>query len=219
MTHWSRLHSWFGAILRRSRVEREMEAELRFHIETHAEDLMRGGMPPEEALRRARFEFGGAEQVKEECREARGTAFFESLLQDVRFGYRALRKSPGFTSVAVLTLALGIGVNTSIFSLLNALILRPLPVPEAHRVLTLFRGDRRACSYPDYLDYRDRSRMFSGLAADLPNETSLDSGDNSDVVLVEGVLTTMPVCSKPDRKQAAGSRRRTSAQVGAGSWR
>jgi predicted permease len=187
MTLWSRLRSWFGAILRRSRMESEMDAELRFHIETYAEDLIRSGVPSQEALRRARLEFGGAERVKEECREARGVVFLESLLQDLRFGLRALWKSPGFTAVAVLTLALGIGVNTSIFTLLNALILRPLAVPEAHRVVTLFRGDSRACSYPDYLDYRDRNRAFSDLAADMPNETSLDAGDSSEVILVEGV--------------------------------
>lgn len=164
-----------------------MDAELRFHIEAYAEDLMRGGVRRQEALRRARLEFGGAERVKEECREARGVVFLESLLQDLRFGLRTLRKSPGFTAVAVLTLALGIGVNTSIFTLLNALLLRPLAVPEAQRVLALFRGDSRACSYPDYLDYRDRNHAFSGLAVDLPNETALDASDNSEVILVEGV--------------------------------
>src|SRR5207237_2541167 len=144
-----------GAVTRRSRMEREMDAELRFHSEAFAEDLARSGVPRAEALRRARIEFGGVERTKEECRDARGISFIDSLFQDLRFGLRMLRKNPGFTATAVLALALGIGVNTTVFTVFDAVSLRPRAVIDPDRLVGVYRTaereDRGAFSYADYI--------------------------------------------------------------------
>ena len=171
MTLWSRLQSWVKATTRRSRMESEMDVELRFHLEAYAEDLQRGGVPRAEAMRRARLEFGGIERAKEECREARGANILESMIQDVRYGLRMLAKQPGFTAVAVLTLALGIGANTAIFSVVNAVLLRPLPFAEPERLVSVHGTDLRnnergrPLSYPDFADMRSQTHTLQSAAA------------------------------------------------------
>jgi len=170
------MRTWF----RRSQVEHDMDEELRSHIQHRADDLERSGVHRTEAERRARIEFGGYQRFKEESREAIGSAFIETLLQDVRFSMRVLRKSPGFTIVAIFTLALAIGANAVVFGLLNGLILRPLNVPQAESLYGIEHGNEHSMyeSYPDYLDLRDRNRSFDDLAAFTLTEAGLDTGDN-----------------------------------------
>jgi predicted permease len=156
-----------ATLFQRSQMNAEMEDELRTHIQHRADDLERSGFLRAEAERRARIEFGGYERYRQESYEAARGQFFERLVQDVRFSFRVLWKSPGFAAVSVLTLAFGIGANCVAFSLMNALILRPLDVPQAQNLYTIERGKLNdpAQSYPDYRDLRDRSKAFDGIVA------------------------------------------------------
>ena len=169
--------------LHRSETEDDLDEELRSHVQHRANDLERSGLARVEALRRARIEFGGYEKFKEESREALGGNLIETVIQDVRFGLRVLRKSPGFTVVAVFTLALAIGANAVAFGVLNALILRPLNVPQPESLYGIDRArddptQQSLQSYPDYLDLRDRNRSFDALAAYGIAEAGLDTGEN-----------------------------------------
>jgi predicted permease len=174
MNFWNRLRSWWRVIRHRSCLENDMDAELRFHMETFAEDLVRSGVAGQEAMRRARIEFGGIERTKEECRDARGANVLEALAQDLRYGLRMLGKNTGSTTAVVLALALGIGLNTTVFSFVNALLLRPPTGVEApDKLLQLWLHNRGTSgiegylplTYPDYVYYRDHNQSFTGMLA------------------------------------------------------
>jgi predicted permease len=174
------LGSLWERLFHRSPKNAEMEEELRSHIEHRADDLERSGLGRAEAERRARIEFGGYERYRQESHEAARGQFFETLGQDVRFSVRMLRKSPGFTIVAIFTLALAIGANAVVFAVMNALVLRPLRVPHPQSLYAIQRGSDQAInhSYPDYLDLRDRNRSFDGVAAYGLAAVGLNTGNN-----------------------------------------
>src|SRR5580704_15633003 len=209
MMLWSRLRSWSETTFRRSRMENEMDRELRFHIETLAEDLVRNGALREEAVRRARIEFGGQERFKEECREAVGAHFLETFLQDSRYGLRMLSKNPGFTAATVLTLALGIASTSVLFSILDGAYIHFGETEQANRVVLLrqqfAKGESRTSRFSpaEYLDIKEATykgglaRWYAGFFALAHSGSSLteatESGQNPEQVPV--VLATANIFS------------------------
>jgi putative ABC transport system permease protein len=188
------LRGWFlrlGELFRKKRRERELATEMESHLQMHMEDNLRAGMSADEARRQALVKLGGVEQTKENYRDRRGLPVLENLLQDVRYGVRMLRASPGFTAVAILTLALGIGANAAIFSVVNAILLRPLPYPEPERLVRVWesaptKGAFRNVVNPlNFLDWRDHSRSFESMAAILDLMTNLRA--NGEPVAVRGL--------------------------------
>ncbi len=169
--------NWWQRLSRRRQMEEELDNEVQFHIEQQAADLMTQGIDPENARRQARLVLGGPEQVKESCRDARGTRWLEEVLQDSRYAARVLRQNLGFAAVSVLTLALGIGATTTIFSAANPILFEPLPYPHAERIATIaYRsadGSRNPLAFGTFRELAARSRLFDAFAVFKPWQPTL----------------------------------------------
>ena len=180
--------NWWFRLWRRNRMEEQLEKELRFHLDQHESDLIARGHSAAQAHREARIALGGPEQVKQQCREARGTRWAEELLQDTRYALRSFRQKPGFAVITLLISALGIGATTVMFTLINSVLLRPLPFSEPGRIVILhgFRehlGEFWGFSYPDFKDIHHESRSlvvaawtFTGGTISAPGEPEYVDG-------------------------------------------
>jgi len=223
MSFWER---WF----RRGNWERELGDELRFHVEQQTAVNVAAGMPREEARRQAVLQFGGAESVKEDCREQRSGFRLETLWSDMRYGVRMMARSPGFTIVAILTLALGIGANTAIFSVVNGVLLNPLPFPQPEQLVTLSESKPNfatgSISYPNFRDWQKCNHTFSSMAVARMYSFSMTGNGDAELLTAEFVssdffplLGVNPVAGRTfapgeDRVGAAPV-----AMISAGFWR
>ncbi len=198
------------ALFRRETVETEADAELRFHFEQQVEKNIKEGFTREEALRRARIDFGGHEQLKEEIRDARGVNLIETVLQDIRYGLRILGRTPVITCIAILSLALGIGANTAIFSLIDTVMLQLLPVRKPQELVQLWiRSPKPLIDEPDstftnalWEGLRDRQDIFSGIFA--WNSTRFDSAQGGAVHDVNGLFVSGDYFATLGVRPAAG---------------
>jgi predicted permease len=163
-----------GGVLHKTKHDRDFAEEIKSHLQLHVDDNLRAGMSPAEARRQAVLKLGGIESSKESMRDVRGLPFFETFFQDLRFAFRMLRKNPGFTAVAVLTLALGIGASTSVFSLVNAVLLKPLPYPHSEHIVFPWRQSPQGLNLgyneipwgrPEFLFVAQESKTFESLSA------------------------------------------------------
>src|SRR5262245_2769754 len=194
----SKLRTRLRALLSRSEMERELDEELRYHIDRQTEQNIRLGMNPEEARHAAQKAFGGVEQAKERSRDARGVRWLEELRQDLRYGARMLLKNPGFTLVAVVTLTIGIGANSAIFSVVNSVLLRELPYRDPQRLVMVW-SDRplqqaqtglteNPFAAADFRDLRDQNQSFEQMAAFTSHRLNITGGDEPE--LLGGVRAT-----------------------------
>jgi predicted permease len=176
---WYRLR----AILRPRSVERDLDDELRFHLERQTQKYVRRGYPPGESARLASLEVGGLEQVKERCRDARGVGLWEQTLRNLRLAIRSLRKRPGFATVVILTLALGIGANSAVFTAIRTILLQSLAFPDAHELMRIEQYEPRTANPPNYVaptrleDWQRLTRAFQAITGYYPGDLSEASGD------------------------------------------
>ncbi|HEV2245682.1 MAG TPA: ABC transporter permease, partial [Terriglobia bacterium] len=169
MTGLRTLFAKLIGLFRKERLEQQLDEDVRAHLDMLTDENLRSGMKPEAARYAARRQFGNVSSIKEECRDRWSIRLIEELLQDLRYGLRQLRRNPGFTTVAVLTLALGIGANTAIFSVVNAVVLRPLPYPHGDRLVWIAESipalKAEIATGGDYVDWKDQNRTFDRIAA------------------------------------------------------
>jgi len=199
----------FRSLFRRDAVESEADAELRFHFDQQVEKFIKSGLTREEALRRARLAFGGHEHIKEEVRDARGVDFIETLFQDIRYGLRILGRTPVISCVAVLSLALGIGANTAIFSLIDTVMLRMLPVQKPEELVQLLRANfsgtgegSPSFTNPLWEQVRDHQDVFSGAFA--WGNSPFDLSQGGAVHYAEGIFASGSYFNTLGVRPAAG---------------
>jgi predicted permease len=175
-----------GGMFNKKRKDDELRDEIESHLQLHIEENLRAGMGPEQARRMAKIKFGGIESTKEAYRDQRGLPLLETLWQDVRYGARMLRKHPGFTIVATLTLALGVGANTAIFSLVYGILFRPLPYRDPDQLVRVFLANTGQPRFPmspgDFQDYREQNSTLSGLALYTRQDLELTMGDQAELL-------------------------------------
>ncbi len=182
-----------GGLFSRERRDHDLADELESHLHMHMEDNLRAGMTPEEARRQALLKLGGVELIKENYRDRRNLPWFETMVRDVRFGLRMLRKNPGFTAVVVLTMALGIGANTTIFSMVNGFLLTPLSVRRPEQITALAIQQKNVpvgvsgFSYPEFTDFRSQTDAFSDVFANVISTVALRADDRTDQLSVSYV--------------------------------
>jgi predicted permease len=180
--------NWIKQLLSRRRLYGDLSQEIREHLEEKVDELVASGMSREEATHAARREFGNATLIEERGREVWSWSWLETLGQDVRYGFRQLRRSPGFTVIAVLTLALGIGANAVIFSAVNGVLLRPLPYPNSNRLAQVWSTNPHTnrwgdwVSYPDFVDWRAQNKVFEDLVAYRTWLTNITGGDHPEAL-------------------------------------
>jgi predicted permease len=180
---WRPLRLMVAGLFRRASMERDMADELQFHLDQRIDALTRTGLSRDEAARRARVEFGAVEAYKDRLRDERGWRIGDELRGDARYAWRMLRKNPGFAFVAIATLAIGIGVNAAIFSIVNGVLLRPLPYPEPERLVMVYESGAQfesygSVSYPNFLDWHDGARSFTRMAAFATPSASVTMGSD-----------------------------------------
>src|SRR5688500_11483962 len=172
----------------RRQVERELDDELRAYVDLLTDEKLKAGMTLDEARRAARLEAGGVEQIKEEVRDVRSGTLMETTMQDLRYGFRLLKRSPGFASLAVLTIALGIGANSAIFSVINGVVRKPLAYPQSDRLMFItsqFRNqkwDRFWVSPPEYFEFKERTKAFSAVGAYSTGALNVSEGEQPERV-------------------------------------